>query len=187
MKELSLHILDIVQNSLRAGASLVQIVVTIDTRQDFLRLKIEDNGCGMTEDFLQQVTDPFTTTRTTRKVGLGIPLLKEAAERTGGHFIIQSQVGVGTMVEANFVYRHIDCMPLGDMASTMMILIQGSPEVDFIYEYSFNERSFLLKTAELREILQHVPLDEPQVLKWIHDFVQENEGLVREGNVNENN
>ena len=124
MQELSLNILDIAENSTRAGATLVEIAVTEDPDRDTLTIAVRDNGCGMDEKLLKSVRDPFTTTRTTRRVGLGVPLLEEAAQATGGHLSIRSAPGKGTELEAVFGYSHIDRMPLGDLAGTISALIQ---------------------------------------------------------------
>lgn len=174
MKEISLNILDIAENSTRAGATLVQITVEEDTAADTLSVTIEDNGSGMSPEFLAQVQDPFVTSRTTRRVGLGIPLIKEAAEATGGSFSIDSQLGRGTVTRAVFGYRHIDRMPLGDMAGTISTLIQcHEKETDFIYRHRYNGRSFDLDTRQLRQTLENVPLSEPAVVFWIRDYVNE--------------
>ena len=125
MKELSLHILDIAQNSIAAGAKHVDL--TVEEGEGLLRITVADDGRGMSPEFLASVTDPFTTTRTTRKVGLGLPLLRLAAEQTGGELRVESQLGVGTTVTATFHADHIDCPPLGDTASTVSLLAQGLP------------------------------------------------------------
>jgi len=174
MQELSLNILDIAENSTRAGASLVEITVDEDPEGDRLTIRIRDNGCGMDEKLLKSVRDPFTTTRTTRKVGLGVPLLEEAATATGGHLDIRSQVNVGTEVEAVFGYSHIDRMPLGDLAGTISALIQCHEGVDFLYTHTFRGRSFHVDTRELRETLGGVPLNTPDVVLWIRDYINEN-------------
>ncbi|MBQ2203577.1 MAG: ATP-binding protein [Oscillospiraceae bacterium] len=167
MKELSLNILDIAMNSVKAGATLVEIL--IDERNGWRTLTIRDNGCGMSEDFLRAVTDPFTTTRTTRKVGMGLPLLKLAAEQTGGTMQIESSQGEhhGTTVTARFLMDHLDCVPLGDYAGTMVTLIQGSPDIDFVFQYRSASGEINLSTAEMRQILGDVPLNTPEVLAWV--------------------
>ena len=151
MKELSLHILDIAQNSISAGCTRLELSLTEQDGQ--LTLVIGDNGRGMTPEFLSSVTDPFTTTRTTRKVGLGLPLLRMAAEQTGGSLAIESTVGVGTTVTARFCSGHIDCPPLGDMAGTVALLVQGAPEVDTIYTHTTSRGSFTFDTREIRAVL----------------------------------
>ncbi len=173
MKELSLHILDIAKNSVKAKASLIEIVVTEDEEKNLFSIGINDNGCGMTEEFLQTVKDPFSTTRTTRKVGMGIPLFEAASVQCGGGLQITSKVGVGTKVLADFQHNHIDRAPLGDMAGTMKTLIWGSPEIDFLYRHKKNGAEFVLDTRELRKILGGVPLDTPDVLEWIEGYIKE--------------
>lgn len=173
MKELSLHILDIVNNSVSAKAT--RIGIDIAERDPWLYISITDNGCGMDAEFVARVTDPFTTTRTTRKVGMGLPLLKLAAEQTGGALSIDSQVGVGTTVTVTFGLTHIDRPPLGDMTATMVTLIQGAPDIDFTYTHHSADRACTLDTAELRLALEEVPLDTPDVLAWIQAYLTEND------------
>ncbi len=174
MRELSLNILDIVQNSVVAGAKKVEISVLADTKSEFLTIAVKDDGCGMSDEFLSRVIDPFTTTRTTRKVGMGIPLLKMAAECTGGSLEIDSEEGKGTNLSATFGLYHIDRVPLGDLTSTMVTLIGGSPEIRFVLNVGKDENVFSFDTAEIKEILGDVPLDEPEVLQFIRDFLNEN-------------
>ena len=179
MKELSLNILDLAQNSITAGASLVKIEVIEDPSLKTLTVRISDNGCGMSAGLLASVTDPFTTTRTTRKAGLGIPLFKMAMEQTGGFFQIESEPGVGTAVTGVMRMSHLDSVPLGDMAGTMMALIQGSPGLDFLYRRAIDSTEFLLDTAELRDTLGDVSLGEPDVLSWVVGFINENENELK--------
>lgn len=174
MQELSLNILDIAQNSVKAKASLVTIEINEDIHNNFLYIIISDNGCGMTKQQVEQVTDPFFTTRTTRKVGLGVPFFKMAAEMTGGSFEIQSEVGVGTKTKAIFVYDSIDRMPLGDVTSTVVSLIQCNPDIDFLYKHTFCEKSFTLDTREIKQQLEGVPLDVPEVVLFLRDYINEN-------------
>lgn len=182
MKEISLNILDIAENSVRAGASLIIISVTEDTDADTLTVSVRDNGCGMSDELLKSVCDPFTTTRTTRRVGLGIPLFKEAAEAAGGSFAIRSKVGEGTETTAVFQRSHIDRMPLGDVASTISTLIQCNPDKDFIYRYTFNGKEFIMDTRELRRILDGVALCEPDVVCWIREYIRQNTNEINGGN-----
>lgn len=174
MTEISLNILDVAENSTRAGASLVTITVAADFLSDRLTVTIADDGCGMSEEQVARVTDPFFTSRTTRKVGLGVPFFKYAAESTGGSFTITSEVGVGTTVTAVFVLSHIDRMPLGDISSTIHTLIVYHPNTDFIYTYRYNDRSFRLDTREFREILGDVPFDTPEISDYIMEYLKEN-------------
>lgn len=174
MRELSLNVMDVAQNSVRAESSLVQITVRESDADDRLVITISDNGCGMTEEQVQQVIDPFFTTRTTRKVGLGVPLFKLSAEQTGGSFGISSKVGEGTVTTASYVKSSVDMTPLGDINSTVKILIQCNPDIDFVYTRSTDSDSFTLDTRELREILGDVSLDNADVLEWIADYLEEN-------------
>ncbi len=174
MTELSLNVLDVAENSVRANASLVEITVAADTKKDLLTIVIKDNGCGMTSEQIVQVTDPFFTSRTTRKVGLGIPFFKYAAESAGGSFHLESQVGIGTTVTTTFILSHIDRMPMGDITSTIHNLVVYHPDTDFLYEYSYNQQSFTLDTREFRLILGDVPFDTPDVSRYIKDYLTEN-------------
>ncbi|MBR2989134.1 MAG: ATP-binding protein [Clostridia bacterium] len=174
MTELALHILDIAKNSTRAKAKNVTISVFVSTTQNSLVIEIADDGTGMSEELLARVTDPFSTTRTTRKVGLGIPLFKQSSELCGGEFSIKSKLGEGTVTRASYVLNHFDRVPLGDLAGSIAILIGGSPEVDFTLDYRVDDRRYLFKTAEVREILEGIPLNEPEVLNYIQDMMAEN-------------
>lgn len=173
MKELSLHILDIAKNSVKAKASLIEVIINEDEEKNLLSIGINDNGCGMTEEFLKTVRDPFSTTRTTRKVGMGIPLFEAASVQCGGGLDITSEVGVGTKVTATFMLNHIDRAPLGDMPGTMKTLIWGSPEIDFLYRHTKNGQEFTLDTREIKQVLGGVPLDNPDVLAWIDEYIIE--------------
>lgn len=174
MPEISLNVLDVAENSTRAGASLVEISIKADTGKDALTIRIKDDGCGMTAEQAARVEDPFYTTRTTRKVGLGVPFFKLAAENTGGSFQIESTPGIGTTVTAVFGLSHIDRMPLGDINSTIQTLITFHRDTDFLYTYEVDGRSFTLDTRDLREILGDVPFDEPEVSSYIKEFLMEN-------------
>lgn len=177
MKELSLNILDVAENSVKAGASLTQILLT--ERDNVLVLEIVDDGCGMSEDVVRSVVDPFYTTRTTRKVGMGIPLLKLACEQTGGSLQISSvteeadPVAHGTHVRATFYTDHIDFTPLGDVSASVLTLIQGHPDTDFLFRHEKDGRVVKLDTRELREVLEDVPLNSYDVLEWIRGSLQE--------------
>lgn len=175
MRELSLNVMDIAQNSVRAEATLIMITVEESKKTDLMTITIEDNGCGMTDEQVQSVIDPFFTSRSTRKVGLGIPLFKLASEQTGGTFDIQSKPGEGTKTSASFYMSSIDMTPLGDINSTISILIRCNPDIDFIFTHSTDLDSFTLDTRELREVLgEDVPLDTPDVLSWIEEYLKEN-------------
>ncbi len=173
MRELSLHILDIAQNSITAGSSCIVIEIVEDSIQDLFSIEIIDNGKGMDEDFLKKVTDPFVTTRQTRKVGLGISLFKAAAEMCNGRFTIQSTIGKGTIVTAQFQRSHIDRVPLGNIAETMMTLIMANEHIDYIYKHTFNEKVFVFDTREVRKVLENVSLGEFEVLTWVKSYIEE--------------
>lgn len=174
MRELSLNVLDIAQNSVSAGASLIEIELTEDTENHDLLIGIYDNGKGMTPEQVENVRDPFFTTRTTRKVGMGIPLFKFAAEMTGGKLEIESRVGVGTRVRAYFKTDHLDFTPIGDMTSTMISLITMNLHIDFLYRRKLDGREFTVDTRQLKEILGDVPLNEPSIAMWIQQYINEN-------------
>lgn len=177
MKELSLNILDIAENSLKAKASLCEISILED--EDTLTVTIADDGEGITEEVLKTVINPFYTTRTTRKVGMGLPLLKLEAEQTGGNMEIESKhISLfpdthGTKVSALFYKKHIDCVPLGDVVSTIVTLIQGHPDSDFLFKHIMTNKEIVFDTREIREVLGDVPLDTYDVIKWIGEFLNE--------------
>ena len=176
MKELSLNILDIAKNSVTAGATVIEI--TVAETPERLTITVQDNGCGMTPEFVARVTDPFTTTRTTRKVGLGIPLLKMEAQQSGGDLTIASEVGVGTTTTSWFDPNNIDMPPLGDLGASILTLIQGSPEVDWIFTHSRGSERYTLDTREIREIMGDISLAEPEVLSWLGDYIEEGENTL---------
>ncbi len=181
MTELSLNILDVAENSIRAEASLVEITVEVSVAADRLVIIIADDGCGMTKEQIDHVEDPFFTTRTTRKVGLGVPFFKYAAESTGGCFSIRSEKGKGTVVRAEFGLTHIDRMPLGDITGTIYTLVTFHPEVDFRYIYRYNDAGFELDTRQMRDILGGIPLDTPEVSEYIREYLTENKQEVDGG------
>lgn len=179
MRELSLNVMDIAQNSLSAGASLIQILVTEDREADRLTIEVVDDGKGMTAEQVAHVIDPFYTTRTTRKVGLGVPLFKMEAEMTGGSFSIDSTPGVGTRVTARFIPSSVDMIPLGDVNSTVSLLVKCNPDRDFLFRRQINGGFFVLDTRELRQVLgEEVPLDTPDVTQWIEEYLNEQTQLL---------
>ena len=180
MRELSLNVMDIAQNSISAGAGLITIEVREDRGEDTLSISIRDNGRGMTPEQVEHVTDPFFTTLTTRSVGLGVPLFKMEAEMTGGSFSIQSKLGEGTVTTAVFKPSSVDMIPLGDINGTVSMLVLMNPELDFIFQRSLitqegDLREFDLRTTQLREVLGgDVPLNAPDVTQWINEYLAEN-------------
>jgi hypothetical protein len=188
VRELSQHLLDLLENSIQAGARRVTLEIVESTVQDRLGFRISDDGRGMDAETLRRVTDPFFTTRTTRHVGLGLPLLQEAARRCQGDLVITSLPGVGTTVEAWFQRDHIDRAPLGDIQSTLLgaILLNQVGEApqrfDLTYRHVMDERVFAFDTAEMRAMLGDVPLSHPAVREWLVGYMQEGlESLNRGG------
>ena len=177
MQELSLNILDIAQNSIVANATLIEIGVEVDTN-DFLSITIRDNGKGMDEDAVKNVVNPFFTSRTTRKVGLGVPFFKQAAEDTGGSFHIESEIGVGTVIKAVFDTTNIDYTPLGEVWDTVAMLIQMNETIDFVYTVKKDGEEFVCDTRQLREIMEGMPLSDLNVVMWIKEFIRENQNEI---------
>jgi len=173
MQELSLNILDIAQNSIVANATLIEIGIEVDTK-DFLTITIRDNGKGMDAESVKNVINPFFTSRTTRKVGLGVPFFKQAAEDTGGSFHIESEVGVGTTIKAVFDTTNIDYTPLGEVWDTVAILIQMNETIDFVYTVKKDGEEFVCDTRQLKEIMEGMPLSDLAVVQWIKEFIREN-------------
>ena len=176
MEDLSLHILDIAENSIVAGATRVEITVEEDTKKDVLSMKVRDNGRGMDETTLAMVTDPFFTTKTVKRVGLGLPFLKQSSEECEGHFSIASEKGKGTTISVSFRRSHIDRKPLGDMGATLMVLIAGNPSIDFLFHYRKDAYHYRLETQALKEDLSGVPINSPEILSIIKEDV--NKGLA---------
>ena len=173
MRDISLHLSDIVQNSITAGASLVEIGFVLDN-DGALLVSVRDDGCGMSKELLERVQSPFTTTRTTRKVGLGIPLLTQNARLSGGDVRIESQPGHGTLIEARFLTGSIDCLPVGDLAETMATLVLTNPDrPEFSLTCASPEGEMQFSTEEIRAALGGVPLSEPEVYQWMLTSLRE--------------
>lgn len=181
MRELSLNILDIVENSVKAEATLIKIDVI--ARGNILTIRISDNGKGMDKEFLKNVTDPFTTTRTTRKVGMGIPLFKMAAEMTGGTFNITSEKGKGTTTAATFVINSIDRVPLGDLGETVTALLMDNNKIDYLFTFQIEEEKYVFDTVELKKELDGVSLDETEVLRFVKDMINQNVFELENGKI----
>jgi hypothetical protein len=173
MQELSLNILDITENSVRAQARLIQIKVVALPELDELRIEIEDDGKGMDEKTARGAMDPFYTTRTTRKVGLGLPYLKMNAELTEGGMKIYSAQGKGTRVSAVFGLRHIDRAPLGDMGQTVALLAGANPELDFVYTLEAVDEKFIFDTREIKSVLDDVSVSEPEVVAYMTSYIND--------------
>ncbi|MGO9611560.1 MAG: ATP-binding protein [Dissulfurispiraceae bacterium] len=175
MRDLSLHILDIAENSITAGARRILIKIRRDTEGDRLVLEINDDGKGIDQELIEQVTDSFYTTKKDRRFGIGLALLRQAAEESDGHLTITSQKDKGTSILANFRGSHIDMKPLGDIGATIMVLIAGNPGVDFLLEYREDEHCFKFDTALVKQILQEVPINAPNILKALKEDI--NKGI----------
>ena len=178
MKDLSMHIMDILQNSTRAGATEVTLEVLEDAAADTLTIRFIDNGCGMDAETVQKVINPFFTTRTTRKVGLGLPLLKQNTEQTGGSLDIQSEKGKGTTVTAVFGRSHLDRPPMGDLAGTVVLTASAYPDIRFIFHYHNGETDYVFDTVEVNEALDGISIQEPEVIQYLKEMIQENIGNV---------
>lgn len=174
MKELSLHILDIAENALTAGALHVAIEIDVDHAKDRLCITIRDDGSGMDKEMADAVLNPFVTTRMTRKVGLGLPMFKAGADQCDGSFSIQSAPKIGTVVQAGYTISHIDRPPLGDIAETMLVLIMARPQVEYRFCYRVDGAEFVFDTREIRrELGGDVPINTPEVAVWIRDYIDE--------------
>jgi len=173
MLELAAHILDIAENSVRAGASLVEITIIEDEEKNLLSIEINDDGSGMTQEEIEKVFDPFYTTKKVRRVGLGIPLLSDAAQRAGGNLQLTSIKGKGTNLKVTFELNHIDRQPLGDIVSTLIILIAGNCDIDFLFKHQNNQRHFEMDTREIRKEIDDIPLNHPEILKYIRGVLED--------------
>lgn len=186
MRDLSLHLMDIIQNSISAGAGRLNITIRTEPVGKQLCITVSDNGSGIDSELLKTITDPFTTTRKTRKVGLGIPLYKAAAERSGGYLDISSEIGVGTSVTAVFMIDNIDRPPLGDIADTIVNIIAANPEIELdVALDNGRDESFIISTDELKTRLGGVPINEYEVLEWIKGFIEDNIKITFGGVLNE--
>lgn len=174
MKDISLHILDIAENSVTAGAQTVRIVIEELPGQDLYRLVIEDDGKGMEPDFAAKVTDPWVTTRTTRRFGLGLPLLRQNCEMAGGSLDIGSQQGKGTRVTAEFRLSHIDRPPAGDIPATLRLLLAANPDLHLVYEHCTANGTFVFDTRQIKEFIGNLPLNHPEVLRMCSTYINEN-------------
>jgi signal transduction histidine kinase len=182
LRDLSLHLLDILTNSISAGATIMNVEIVLDKANDRLKMTISDNGSGMSEDFLKKVTDPFSTTRTTRKVGLGLPLLKEMCELTGGSLLLQSALGTGTVVDADIVLSSIDRLPVGNTGESLAALISTYVDRDFTIRFlSIGEDESIIDTREIRSKLDGVPLSDPDVYLFLSQYIWEQQTNILGG------
>ncbi len=174
MKELSQHILDIMHNSLSAGATVIQLEIVENTITDTYLIRIIDNGKGIPPEILKTVTDPYTTSRKSRKVGMGLPLFKMSAEQTGGYLTISSKLNEGTVVEVRYGHAHIDRPHIGDIEGTLVLLVASYPDRDFIYTHAINQNSFQFDSREIKKELDGVPLNNAQIIRFLKDMISEN-------------
>jgi len=174
MNNISMHILDIVQNSISAKATFIEIRINENIKNNVLNILIKDNGVGMDDDFLAEVTDPYKTTRTTRKVGMGIPLLKHSAEQSNGYIKVHSVKEIGTTIQATFQHDHIDRPPLGDCAGIIVLLVAANPDVDFKYIHCVNNNKYVFDTREVKEILDDVRINDPKIRGMLKEMITEN-------------
>jgi hypothetical protein len=178
MEDISLHILDIAENSINAGATLVRIKIIEKTSDDFLSVEIEDNGSGIPKEHLDEVLNPFYTTRTTRRVGLGLSLLAQSARETGGDVSIQSGKSGGTIVAAKFIPSHIDMKPLGSVSDTLLVLIAGNPEIDFVFIHERDGKRYSLDTRGIKADLDGVPINMPEILSRLREYLKKSLAAV---------
>jgi anti-sigma regulatory factor (Ser/Thr protein kinase) len=178
MKELSLHILDIAENSVRAKAQKIEITIVEDRKRDVLTIEITDNGYGMDELTLKNAINPFFSTKDVRRIGMGLSLLKNAAERANGHMKIISEPGRGTQVLVSFQYSHFDRQPLGDIASTITILIMGSPDIRIVLKHVIDTNIFIFDTDEIKSVLDGVPIQNREVIQFISDVIRDRKNLM---------
>jgi hypothetical protein len=169
-----MHIMDIFQNSIGAGATLISLDIVEDTHKNLLRIVFTDNGRGMTAQEAEMATDPFFTTRKTRQVGLGLPLLKQNAERTGGYFLLESLEGQGTRVTAQFVLDHLDRPVLGDVPGAIVLTVTANPEIAFVYHHTKNVSNYCFSTSAVKEALGDVPMNDPEVYPLLREMITEN-------------
>lgn len=174
MEELSFHIVDIVQNSVAAGASRIDVRIFESEREDLLRISIIDNGSGMNEQTVQNVQDPFYTTKSYKKVGLGVPLFKETALHCDGGFVIDSEPGRGTDITASFRKSHIDLPPMGNLSDTVLCSIVGSENVNIVFEIKQDSDEFVISTDDIREQVGDVSLSHPEIYAFLRDYINEN-------------
>lgn len=179
MNDLSMHILDIVQNSISAGATLVTLTVDESPAEDLLTIAVGDNGRGMTPEQVSRLADPFFTSRTTRRVGMGIPLLMDSARQSGGDVRIESEPGKGTEVTAVFGYSNIDRPPLGDVANALMLLVSSNPALDFLFTYRYNGDEYLFDTVDVREILGDDALKDLTIIRNLEEMIKDNMREIR--------
>ncbi|MBE9467134.1 MAG: sensor histidine kinase [Bacteroidetes bacterium] len=174
MKNLSLHILDIIQNSIRAKANLIELEILENLKENIFQIVIKDNGTGIEKDKLKGILDPYFTSRTTRNVGLGLSLLKQNAERTGGFLKIYSKLGKGTVVKTLFKYNNIDRPVLGDISGVVTLVVASNPSIEFLYKHKTDKGEFFFNSKEIKRILENVAINEPKVIFFLKEMIKEN-------------
>lgn len=177
MPDIAMHLLDIVFNSIRAKAKNIIIYIMESELKDQIICRVEDDGCGMDSQTVENVQSPFFTTRTTRNVGLGVPLFKEGALQTGGTFRLESEVGKGTVIETTYVKSHLDCPAMGNLPETIATLVQADATIEYHIDIVYDNHTFTFDTKEIKEILDGVPIDEPDIILWLKDYIKEGIGL----------
>ena len=177
MPDIAMHLLDIVFNSIRAKAKNIIIYIMESELKDQIICRVEDDGCGMDSQTVENVQSPFFTTRTTRNVGLGVPLFKEGALQTGGTFRLESEVGKGTLIETTYVKSHLDCPAMGNLPETIATLVQADANIEYHIDIVYDNHTFVFDTKEIKEILDGVPIDEPDIILWLKDYIKEGIGL----------
>jgi anti-sigma regulatory factor (Ser/Thr protein kinase) len=173
MEEICAHILDIAANAVTAGAGHIAVSIREDRKNNLLSVSFRDDGKGMDEEMVRRVVDPFFSTKKGKKVGLGIPLLKGTAETCGGAFSLKSKPGEGVDISVSFQLDHPDLPPLGNLKDTIIVLVIGNPDVDFSFSYSVDENTFSLYTGEIREMIGDVPINHPEIVKFLTEFLDE--------------
>ncbi len=187
MREISLHILDLIQNSIEAEATSVKLEIIEDIVNDRMIIRVSDNGRGMNEKMRQLVIDPFITTRTTRRIGLGLPLMDMSTKRCDGYLDINSIPGQGTVIEAMYRHSHYDRPPMGNLPETIKSILVANPELQFFYSHTFNDQSLSVSSQEIADILDGIPLTQPDVLIWLDGYLSESIDNLYGGAKNENN
>lgn len=173
MQEIAMNILDIAYNSIKAQANLIKIIIHDSSKLNIINIQIIDNGIGMDKTTVKNVIDPFYTTRTTRKVGLGVPMFKENIEATGGTFKIESEVGKGTHVTGEFIKNHLDTPPMVNIVETIITLIQADEKINYLFKYTSDKLEFILDTQEIKKILEGVPINQPEIIVWLKEYIKE--------------
>lgn len=180
MQEISMNIMDIVQNSIKAHATQVEIFIIENIVNNLFEFLVKDNGKGIEKNLIEKIKDPFFTSRSTRKIGLGVPFVNQMCQMCGGNLNIESEVGIGTTIDATMEYNNIDRPPLGDISSTIQAIIISNPYIDFIYKHIYNNKEFGLSTKDMKEILGDIPFSNPEVSVWIKDYIEQNLLLIRQ-------